>query len=122
MLGFGMTDRPAAPVGALTTPERDLIRRALGLQFRRYPPVADGLVLRLSRGGPLAGQPKLPPAVQTMVARGWVEVRMEQRMPRAFFTDWRRCGSWPWTAALWTQSATRMSGASLAWSPTSKHP
>jgi hypothetical protein len=62
MLGFGMTDRPAAPVGALTTPERDLIRRALGLHFSPYPSVPDGLFLRLWRGGPLTGQPKLPPA------------------------------------------------------------
>jgi hypothetical protein len=54
----------------LTTPERDFIRRALGLHFSRYPSVVDSLFLHLWRGGPLTGQPKLPPAAQTMMARG----------------------------------------------------
>jgi uncharacterized protein len=49
--------------------------------------MADGVFLRTWRAGPLAGQPKLPPAIQTMAARGPVEVRMGGRMAKAFLTE-----------------------------------
>jgi hypothetical protein len=33
------------------------------------------------------GQPKIPPAVQTMLERGLVEIRNTNQWPRAFFTE-----------------------------------
>ena len=80
---------PPRPPCPFTAPERELIRRELGQHFGQLPSVADGLFLRTWRGGAQAGQPKLPPAVQSMLARGLVEVRVGQRWPwpRAFFTE-----------------------------------
>jgi uncharacterized protein len=72
------------PTEAFTAP---LVRHKFGQHFSSYPSVADGVFLRTWRVGPLAGQPKLPPAIQTMVARGPVEVRMGGRMAKAFFTE-----------------------------------
>ena len=68
-----------------TPPERDLIRRELCQHFGQDPRAADGFLLRTWRSGPQAGQPKLPPAVQSMLERGLVEIRMG-RGPRAVFT------------------------------------
>lgn len=85
-----MTDAPPARVSCpFTAPERELIRRELGQHFGQLPSVADGLFLRTWRGGAQAGQPKLPPALQTTLARGLVEVRVGRRWPwpRAFFTE-----------------------------------
>jgi hypothetical protein len=70
-----------------TAAERELIRREMGLHFGQYPSLADGLFLRTWRGGPRKGEPKLPPAVQSMLERGLVELRAERRGPRAFFTE-----------------------------------
>jgi hypothetical protein len=72
---------------AFTAPERDIIRRELGQHFGSFPSVAEGMFLRVWRGGPLAGKPKLPPAIQTMMARGLVEIQTDRGMPRAFFTQ-----------------------------------
>ena len=72
---------------AFTAAERELIRREFGLHFGSYPSIADGIFLRTWRSGPHTGQPKLPPAVQSMMARGLVEVRQERLMYRAFFTE-----------------------------------
>ena len=52
-----------------TAPERDLIRRSFCMQFSQYPSVADGILLRTWRGGPSAGEPKVPPAIRTMLER-----------------------------------------------------
>jgi hypothetical protein len=54
--------------------------------FGQYPRLADGLLLRRWRGGPHAGEPKLPPAVRSMLERGLVEVRTDRSGPRAYFT------------------------------------
>src|SRR3712207_3082263 len=67
--------------------ERDLIRREMGLHFGQYPRLADGLLLRTWRGGPHKGEPKLPPAVGSMLERGLAEVRAGRFGPRAFFTE-----------------------------------
>ena len=65
---------PTRPALVLfTAPERDLIRREFHPRFGQDPSVADGIMLRTWRGGPNAGQPKLPPAVQSLLARGLVE-------------------------------------------------
>ena len=80
-------NRHATPEPSLFTPqERDLIRRELCQHFGQDPCVADGLLLRTWHSGPQAGQPKLPAAVQSMLARGLVEIRTERGQPRAFFT------------------------------------
>ena len=87
-----MSNRAAPPSPALsdpaafTAPERDLIRRELHQRFGQDPLVADGIMLRTWRGGPHAGQPKVPPAVRTMLERGLVELRTDGRWPTADFT------------------------------------
>jgi hypothetical protein len=105
------SERPAVP---FTAPERDLLRRELCRHFGEDPSIADGIFLRTWRGGERRGQPKIPPAVQTMLDRGLVALRIGQRGPRAFFTadGWRRCGSLCWTAARWTRSGSSICGAS----------
>jgi hypothetical protein len=79
----GQADHPPSP---FTAAERELIRLEMGVRFGQPPSVADGLFLRTWRSGPQAGQPKLPPAVRSMLARGLVEVRTERGWPRVFFT------------------------------------
>ena len=80
--------RPLKPAASLfTAPERDLLRREICRHFGGYPRIADGIFLRTWRGGEKRGQPKIPPAVQTMLERGLVEVRTTNQWPRAFFTE-----------------------------------
>ena len=72
-----------------TAPERDLIRREFALHFGAFPSLTDGIVLRTWRAGPQAGQPKLSPAVRSMLERGLVEIRWDaqHRLPCAVFTE-----------------------------------
>jgi hypothetical protein len=70
-----------------TAPERDLLRRELCRHFGEDPSIADGIFLRTWRSGERRNQPKIPPAVQTMLDRGLVELRTTDRWPRAFFTE-----------------------------------
>jgi hypothetical protein len=79
-------NRHATPEPSPFTPqERDLIRREFCQHFGQDPRAADGFLLRTWRSGPQAGQPKLPSAVQSMLARGLVEIRTG-RGSRAVFT------------------------------------
>jgi hypothetical protein len=55
--------------------ERALIRQQMSEHFGQHPRLEDGIFLRIWRGGPQKGQPKIPPAVQSMIARGLVEIR-----------------------------------------------
>jgi hypothetical protein len=72
----------------LTVAERNLIRHELCVRFGRPPLLAEGIFLRVWRSGPLAGQPKVPVAVQSMVDRGLMVVRaVSPHMARAYFTD-----------------------------------
>jgi hypothetical protein len=72
----------------LTAPERNLLRRELCVRFGTSPKLADGILLRVWRSGPLAGQPKVPIAMQSMVDRGLMEVRGgSPHMARAYFTE-----------------------------------
>ena len=71
---------------SFTARERALIRQEMSEHFGQYPRLAEGIFLRIWRGGPQKGQPKIPPAVQSMVDRGLVEIRNSDRGPRAFFT------------------------------------
>jgi hypothetical protein len=83
-----MSHRSTASTEVFTAPERDFIRRELCQHFSSYPTVAEGFLLRTWRGGPQAGQPKLPSAVRSMQARGLVEIQLhQQRWARAFFTE-----------------------------------
>jgi hypothetical protein len=79
--------------GALDTPtaftptERDYIRRELDMFFSTFPSVADGFQLKTWRGGPQAGQPKLPPAAKSMLERGLMGFDGSSRISRLFFTE-----------------------------------
>ena len=82
-----MSSRPDHPAMPFTAPERELLRRELCRHFGEDPAIADGIFLRTWRGGDRRNQPKIPPAVQTMLERSLVEVRTTNRGPRAFFTE-----------------------------------
>jgi hypothetical protein len=78
---------PADPSEVLTAAERDLLRREFCVRFGSPPRLANGVHLRVWRTGPLAGQPKVPAAVQSMVDRELMVVRaMSPHMARAYFT------------------------------------
>ena len=82
-----MSNQSARPASPFTAPERDLLRRELCRHFGQDPSIADGLFLRTWRAGERRGQPKIPPAVQSMLERGLVELRTTIRGPRAGFTE-----------------------------------
>jgi hypothetical protein len=78
---------PAGPSEVLTAVERDRLRRAFCMRFGSPPRLADGVHLRVWRSGPLAGQPKVPAAVQSMVERGLMTVAAgSAHRTRASFT------------------------------------
>jgi hypothetical protein len=66
--------------------ERDLIRREFAVQFGQAASLTEGIRLRTWQSGPQKDQPKLPAAVQSMLARGLVEVKLGGYGPRACFT------------------------------------
>ena len=71
-----------------TPQERDLIRIELMPRFGQEPDLADGLFLRTWHSGPQKGQPKIPKAIQAMLDRGLVEMRLNPMgRPAAFFTE-----------------------------------
>ena len=72
---------------ALTAVEREYIRRELSMFFSTFPSVAEGFPLKTWRGGPEAGQPKLPPAARGLIERGLMRLGGTPRQPRVFFTD-----------------------------------
>jgi hypothetical protein len=67
--------------------ERELIRHEFCQHFGQYPSLADGIFLRTWRTGVRRNQPKISPAMQTMLERGLVEMRTGERGSRAFFTS-----------------------------------
>lgn len=72
-----------------TPAERELIRREFGQRFGQDPGLADGFFLRVWRTGPRASQPKVPKAMEGLIARGLVAVSPEPPSilgTRAFFT------------------------------------
>jgi hypothetical protein len=81
---LAMTNQPQ-PV-AFTAAERDYIRRELDMFFSMLPAVAEGFQLKTWRGGPQAGQPKIPPVAQGLINRGLMRLDCGQRLPRVFFT------------------------------------
>jgi hypothetical protein len=84
--GHSMTDVPVTAT-TFTPAERDYIRRELDMFFSTFPTVAEGFQLKTWRGGPQAGQPKLPPAAKGLLERGLMRLDTTSRMPRLFFTD-----------------------------------
>jgi hypothetical protein len=67
-----MTQKPSSP---FDTAERALLRHEFFPRFGQAPSLADGIWLRTWRSGAKAGQPKIPPAVASMLARGLLELR-----------------------------------------------
>lgn len=79
---------PASSSEVLTAVERNLIRHEFHVRFGSPPRLADGIHLRVWRTGPLAGQPKVPAAVQSMVERGLMTVAPgSPHRTRAHFTE-----------------------------------
>jgi hypothetical protein len=67
--------------------ERDLLRHELCRHFGQDPSIAEGIFLRTWRAGECKGEPKIPPAIQTMLDRGLVRIAPGRMGPRAFFTE-----------------------------------
>ena len=86
VLVCAMSKTPPAPT-TFTPGERAYIRRELDMFFSTYPTVAEGFQLKTWRGGPHAGQPKLPPAAHSLLDRGLMRLDAGSRPPRLFFTD-----------------------------------
>jgi len=82
-----MNEIHPGPVVGFSAGERDYIRRELDMVFSTLPTVAEGFMLRTWRGGPHAGQPKLPPAAKSLLERGLMRLDTSQRLPRLFFTE-----------------------------------
>ena len=70
-----------------TLPERALLRHEFFVRFGQAPLLAHGIRLRNWRTGPQAGQPKLPPAVASMIARGLITLHSDRIGPLAQFTE-----------------------------------
>src|SRR3954470_9322894 len=82
-----MNEIHLGPIVGFSAGERDYIRRELDMVFSTLPTVAEGFMLRTWRGGPHAGQPKLPPAAKSLLERGLMRLDTSQRLPRLFFTE-----------------------------------
>jgi hypothetical protein len=76
-----------APHAGFTPRERDYIRGELDMFFSTLPTVAEGFQLKIWRGGPKAGKPKVSPIASGLVERGLMRLDTSQRMPRLFFTE-----------------------------------
>ncbi len=81
-----MDTSQTAMIAGLTAAERNYIRSQLDQFFSTLPSVADGFQLKTWRGGPRAGQPKLPLPAQGLVERGLMRIDTTQRWPRLIFT------------------------------------
>jgi len=71
----------------LTPGERDYIRQELDRFFSTLPSVADGFQLRTWRGGPQAGQPKVPIKAKGLLERGLMRLEPAPWPPRLFFIE-----------------------------------
>jgi hypothetical protein len=81
-----MDTTQAAMIAGLTVAERDYIRRELDQFFSTLPSVAEGFPIKTWRGGPQAGQPKLPLPGKGLVERGLMRIDTTGRWPRLLFT------------------------------------
>ena len=82
-----MTKSATQSISALTSSEREYIRRELDQFFGTLPAVAEGFQLRTWRGGPQKGRPKLTPPAKSLVERGLVRLDTSPTIPRLFFTE-----------------------------------
>ena len=78
---------PSANPPIFTLAERALLRHEFLPRFGQAPLLADGIWLRTWRGGSQAGQPKVPPAVASMLARGLVALGQGLMGPHVYFTE-----------------------------------
>ena len=76
-----------ADTAALTPGEREYVRRGLDRFFSTLPSVADGFQLRTWRGGPQAGQPKVPLVAKGLLDRGLMRLQATPWPPRLLFTE-----------------------------------
>jgi hypothetical protein len=74
------------PPPPFNTAERNLIRHEFLVRFGQAPSLVDGIWLKGWRGGPQAGQPKIPAAVASMLERGLLEIGPDSIGFRARFT------------------------------------
>ncbi len=74
------------PSSPFTAAERSLLRYEFMVRFGQAPRLADGIWLRKWRGGLQAGQPRIPAAVASLLARGLVELGPDRIGFRARFT------------------------------------
>ena len=74
-------------IAGFTAREQDYIRRELDPFFSTLPRVADGFHIKIWRGGPQAGQPKLPLPATGLLARGLMRIDTTQHWPRLLFTE-----------------------------------
>lgn len=72
--GAGMRRMEEAAPPDFTTPERAFIRQKMSVFYGHVPTLDEGMLLRSWVTGARRGQPKIPPAVRSMLARGLVEV------------------------------------------------
>src|SRR5690348_11552075 len=71
-----------------TKQDRDVVRLEYMDRFGSAASIHEGFWLRRWATGPRKGEPKIPPAVQSMIDRGLIRVVDEDRgMPRVLFTD-----------------------------------
>jgi hypothetical protein len=75
------------PSSSFTPRERRLIRHEFCSRFGQDPSVAGGIFLRTWHSGPHRGQPKIPPAVQSLLDRGLVTIGRGRFGPCALFTE-----------------------------------
>ena len=104
-----MSRRAEALPVSFTAKERELIRHEMDMHFSQYPRLADGIFLRTWRGGPQKSEPKIPPAVRTMMDRGLIEIRTRKE-GRARFSPRRGSRSstgFCWMRVTWTRRGFR---------------
>jgi hypothetical protein len=70
-------------IAGFTAAERDYIRRELDQFFSALPTVAEGFQIKTWRGGPQAGQPKLPLPAKGLVERGLMQIDTTGHWPTA---------------------------------------
>jgi hypothetical protein len=81
-----MSTSPTIATAGFSPAERDYVRRELDVFFSTLPTAAEGFQLRIWRGGPRKGAPKLPPAAQSLLDRGLMRLDETAYLPRLFFT------------------------------------
>ena len=76
----------STPLDDFNAAERAYIRRELDEVLDTLPAAADGFLVRTRKTGSNAGNPKIPPAGQSLVDRGLMRLE-RRRSPRLFFTE-----------------------------------